>query len=162
MNFREPVTYPGDRLSVVCAVLACILRALQPSLVEDAVKLPDLLLVIAGAGVGGGLRYAAGGWMAMRMNSGFPWHTFVINVLGAFLLGVLMAVPDGGWLSTTHARLLLGVGVLGGFTTFSTLSYESVELIQQGLVAQGMANMFGSGVAGIAAAVAGMLVGRAV
>jgi CrcB protein len=57
-------------------------------------------------------------------------------------------------------RLFLGVGILGGYTTFSTLSYESIALMQRGLIAQGTLNMFGSAFAGLIAVLAGVLVGR--
>lgn len=122
----------------------------------------DIIGVVVGAGIGGGLRYVLGGWMAERWGTAFPWHTLAINVVGAFLLGLLVALSAERGLVSAQARLLLGVGVLGGFTTFSTLSYESVALMEQGLVAQGAANMFGSGVLGIGAAMAGLLVGRAI
>jgi CrcB protein len=121
-----------------------------------------LMWVFVGAGMGGALRYALGGWIAQRWGASFPWHTMVINVSGAFLLGVLMAIGTDRGLVSPEMRLLLGVGILGGFTTFSTLSYESVALIEQGLLVQGMANMFGSAVLGIAAAIAGLYMGRAV
>lgn len=125
-------------------------------------KLMSLMWVFVGAGIGGALRYALGGWIAQRWGASFPWHTMAINVSGAFLLGVLMAIGTDRGLVSPEMRLLLGVGILGGFTTFSTLSYESVALIEQGLVVQGMANMFGSAVLGIAAAVAGLYMGRAI
>jgi CrcB protein len=86
----------------------------------------------------------------------------VVNVSGAFALGVLMALslergaPGPGW------RLFLGVGVLGGYTTFSTLSYESMRLVEQGFVLQGVGNMFGSGLAGLVAVVAGLALGRVI
>jgi CrcB protein len=126
------------------------------------VRLTDVAAVVIGAGIGGGLRYVLGVWMTERLGTAFPWHTLVINVSGAFLLGLLMALSVDRALVPATVRLLLGVGVLGGFTTFSTLSYESVALIEQGLFAQGMANMFGSGVLGIVAAVLGIYVGRLV
>lgn len=122
----------------------------------------DIAAVVVGAGIGGGLRYVVGGWMAERWGTAFPWHTLVINVSGAFLLGVLMAVSVQRGLVSPEMRLFLGVGVLGGFTTFSTLSYETVALLEQGFVVQGAANMFGSGVLGIAAAIAGLILGRAI
>jgi CrcB protein len=84
----------------------------------------------------------------------------VINLSGAFLIGVLMAlslekgVVSGDW------RLFLGTGVLGGFTTFSTLSYESIALMQDGLWVAGFGNMFGSAIAGLLAAWLGLIVGR--
>ena len=125
-------------------------------------KFADVAGVVIGAGIGGGLRYVLGGWMAERWGASFPWHTLVINVSGAFLLGVLMAVTVERNLLPGSMRLLLGVGVLGGFTTFSTLSYESIALVEQGLIMQGALNMFGSAVLGLGAAVLGLLAGRAI
>ena len=125
-------------------------------------KFADVAGVVIGAGIGGGLRYVLGGWMAERWGTSFPWHTLVINVSGAFLLGVLMAVTVERNLLPGSMRLLLGVGLLGGFTTFSTLSYESIALVEQGMIAQGAANMFGSAVLGLGAAVLGVFVGRAI
>jgi CrcB protein len=122
--------------------------------------LGNILIVMAGAGIGGGLRYGLGGWIAERWGATFPWHTFAINVGGAFLIGVLMALSVDRALVSASWRLFLGVGVLGGFTTFSTLSYETVALFERGLFAAGAANMLGSGVAGIAAALLGLWVGR--
>lgn len=125
-------------------------------------RLADIAQVVIGAGIGGGLRYVLGGWMTQRWGSSFPWHTFAINIVGAFLLGMLMAVSVERSLLPSSARLFLGVGILGGFTTFSTLSYESVALIEQGMLVQGMANMFGSAAIGIVAAVLGLFAGRAI
>lgn len=125
-------------------------------------KLVDILIVVLGAGIGGGARYAIGGWIANNLSTSFPWHTLAINISGAFLLGLLMALSiDRGFISGSW-RLFLGTGLLGGFTTFSTLSYESVSLIEQGLYVQGAGNMFGTAVIGILAAIAGLAVGRAI
>ncbi|MBI5231603.1 MAG: fluoride efflux transporter CrcB [Coriobacteriales bacterium] len=118
--------------------------------------------VFLGAGIGGALRYVLGGWIADRWGASFPWHTMVINVGGAFLLGLLMALSVDQQVVSPQVRLLVGVGVLGGFTTFSTLSYESIALLEQGLVAQGLANMFGSAVLGLVAVLAGLAIGRAI
>jgi len=126
------------------------------------VKFADVAGVVIGAGIGGGLRYVLGGWMAERWGASFPWHTLVINVSGAFLLGMLMAVTVERNLLPGSMRLLLGVGLLGGFTTFSTLSYESIALLEQGFFVQGAANMFGSAVLGLGAAVLGLMAGRAI
>jgi CrcB protein len=125
-------------------------------------KLVDVALVMLGAAVGGGLRYAVGVLITERWSTPFPWHTLVINLSGAFLLGILMALTVERGSLPASLILLLGTGVLGGFTTFSTLSYESVALMEHGLYAQGAVNMFGSAVGGIAAVVLGLLVGRAV
>lgn len=125
-------------------------------------KFAGVVAVFIGAGIGGTLRYVLGGWMAERWGVSFPWHTLVINVSGAFLLGVLMALTVERSLLPASMRLFLGVGILGGFTTFSTLSYESVALVEQGLLVQGAANLFGSAVLGAIAAIAGLFVGRAI
>ena len=122
----------------------------------------EIAAVAVGGAIGATLRWGLGTWIVGRTGAAFPWHTLAINVLGAFLIGVLMAVSlergavGGTWL------LFLGTGILGGFTTFSTLSYESIALMNQGLMAAGFANMFGSGVAGLAAVWLGLVVGRAI
>ncbi len=125
-------------------------------------KAIDIAEVFLGAGIGGGLRYALGGWLAQRWGTAFPWHTLAINVSGAFLLGMLTALSTERGVLPPSARLLLGVGLLGGFTTFSTLSYESIALIEQGRVLQGAANMFGSGALGLLAALLGLAAGRVI
>jgi CrcB protein len=127
---------------------------------DRTVNLTDLAAVVAGAGIGGGLRYALGGWVAERWGASFPWGTFLVNISGAFLLGVVMTLSVERSLIPPAWRLFLGVGILGGYTTFSTLSYESIALMQRGLVVQGALNMFGSALAGLAAVLAGVLVGR--
>jgi CrcB protein len=123
-------------------------------------NLTELAAVVAGAGIGGGLRYAVGGWIAERWGASFPWGTFVVNITGAFLLGLVMALSVERSMIPPAWRLFLGVGILGGYTTFSTLSYESIALMQRGLVAQGALNMFGSALAGLVAVLAGVVVGR--
>ncbi|HSQ21518.1 MAG TPA: fluoride efflux transporter CrcB [Coriobacteriia bacterium] len=122
----------------------------------------EIVGVMLGAALGGGARYVLGGWMVERWGASFPWHTLVINVGGAFLLGLLMALSAERGLMTPQVRLFLGVGLLGGFTTFSTLSYESIALVERGLIVQGAANMLGSAALGLVAVVAGLLVGRAI
>jgi len=126
------------------------------------VRFVNIAWVMLGAALGGGMRYALGTWIVQRWNSFFPWHTLAINVAGAFLLGLLMALAAHRGVVTPEMRLFLGVGVLGGFTTFSALSYETVVLLERGMVMQGIANMVGSMVLGIAAVLLGMLVGRTI
>jgi len=125
-------------------------------------KFANIAWVMVGAALGGGLRYVLGTWIVQRWNSFFPWHTLVINVVGAFLLGLLMALAAHRGVVSPEMRLFLGVGVLGGFTTFSALSYETVVLLERGMVAQGIANMVGSMILGIVAVVLGLVVGRTI
>jgi fluoride exporter len=101
-------------------------------------------VVLAGAGLGGLTRYIAGIWIAQKYGGRFPLGTFVINITGAFLVGFLMTLlterlePHPNW------RLFLIVGVLGGYTTFSTLTYEAYEAVRTGAPWLGFVYMAGS------------------
>ena len=121
----------------------------------------ELALVATGGAIGATARYVVGGLVSSRTGAGFPWGTLIVNVLGAFLLGLLMALSTERAVVSTAWRTFLGIGVLGGFTTFSTLSFETVRLLEQGALLVASANMLGSAVVGIAAAIAGLAVGRA-
>lgn len=121
----------------------------------------EIAAVAVGGALGATLRWGIGTWMVGRSGSDFPWHTMLINLVGAFLIGVLMAVSLEKGVISGDWRLFLGTGLLGGFTTFSTLSYESIALMQDGLWVAGFANMFGSAVAGLIAAWLGLIAGRA-
>jgi len=122
----------------------------------------DVAYVAVGGAIGATLRYVLGTWIVERTGAGFPWHTMVINVSGAFLIGVLMALSLDKGVVSGDWRIFLGTGVLGGFTTFSTLSYESIALLERGLVGAGLVNMFGSGAAGLLAAWLGIVLVRAI
>jgi len=98
----------------------------------------EIVLVAAGGAIGAVLRYTIGLSITARTTPGFPWNTLAVNVVGAFLIGVLMALPLGSGVSGASWRLFLATGVLGGFTTFSALSYESVALIENGAVMAGL------------------------
>ena len=89
------------------------------------------LYVAVGGAIGAVLRFAVGGWVTTWVDPGFPWATFVVNLSGSLLLGLLLGVlPD---LATApELRALLAVGFCGAFTTFSTFSYETVALLQDG------------------------------
>src|SRR5580704_15732609 len=97
-----------------------------------------------GAGLGGLARYVAGSWIMLKYGGRFPLGTLVINVTGSFLIGVLMTLfterlhPHPNW------RLFLVVGILGGYTTFSSFEYESYQAIREGARWMGMLYMTGS------------------
>jgi CrcB protein len=119
----------------------------------------DLAMVAAGGAIGAVLRYLVGRAMGPQADSAVPWHTLFVNVTGAFVLGLLIAVAarhgwPGWW------RPFVAVGILGGYTTFSTFSIESVELILRGHSATGLAYAFGSLGIGMLAAWLGLLTGR--
>lgn len=91
-----------------------------------------LFVIAAGGALGAVSRHLLGGWVQGVSGGGFPWGTLSVNVLGSFLLGLVMV-----WLQATlasgEARYFVAVGFLGSFTTFSTLSLETLELLQEGL-----------------------------
>ncbi|GIW24570.1 fluoride efflux transporter CrcB [Meiothermus sp.] len=89
------------------------------------------LLVMLGGAIGAMLRYGLGAWVQGLSGPGFPWSTFLINISGSFLIGVVLRQSLDGALSPEW-RLFLAVGVLGGYTTFSTFSWETLTLVQQG------------------------------
>jgi len=120
-------------------------------------------LGIAVAGALGALaRYQLDGFVSRRASGPFPWGTLVINLSGAFLLGAAFMVLTERLATPTWVRPTLTVGFLGAYTTFSTLSLETVRLIQDGSYAYAFINSAGSMLLGIAFVYAGMIVGRLV
>ena len=119
------------------------------------------LLVGLGGFLGANARYVTARWVGTLIDARFPLGTFLINVSGSFLLGVLGAllaerfVPHGD-----NLRLALGVGFLGAFTTFSTFEYETNALLEDGLWVTALANVFLSLFLGLVAVRAGLVAAR--
>lgn len=105
------------------------------------------LLVMLGGALGAALRYGLGTWVQGLSGPGFPWSTFLINLSGSFLIGLVLRLSLDGPLSPEW-RLFLAVGVLGGYTTFSTFSWETLTLVQQGEWAKAFLYVAGSVVLG--------------
>ncbi len=103
------------------------------------------LPVMLGGAIGAGLRFFVGSVLPVR--SSWPWPTFCVNLLGGFLMGALAASVLRGAVSE-ELRLFAGVGVLGGFTTFSAFSMESFAMVERGewglATAYGLASVVGS------------------
>jgi CrcB protein len=94
---------------------------------------PGAWLALAAAGAVGTLaRYVAGGWLAQRIGSTFPWETCLINIAGCLAIGGLAGFLDRGGLVSATQRTVLMIGLLGGFTTFSTFGLELFRLVQDG------------------------------
>ncbi len=91
----------------------------------------ELLLVMLGGAVGSGLRYGAGLLFAPSEGT-FPWSTFLVNVIGSFLLGVLVGISVQTDSVSRPAMLLLGTGLCGGFTTYSAFAVESAMFVHHG------------------------------
>jgi fluoride exporter len=114
-------------------------------------------IVVVGLGgfVGANARYLLTIWVQGRWGTAFPYATFAINVTGSFLLGLVGAfVLRQGWSDTW--RLLIGVGFVGAYTTFSTFELETVQLLAQGQNGRALFYLFGSVLLGLAAAYAGI------
>ncbi len=118
-----------------------------------------LLYVGVGGFFGAVLRYWISGWVYQLTGTDFPYGTLVVNLIGAFLLGVFMAVTLQANISTAM-RHLVAIGMLGAFTTFSTFSYETLQLLQHGELWRGLLNIGVSIIAGLIAVWLGMLLGR--
>ena len=94
------------------------------------IMLKNILLVGTGSFLGGALRYIVS--LLVKYTGGFPWATFTVNILGCLLIGVLWGIFSRCANASQQLVLFLSVGFCGGFTTFSTLSKESLQLIQSG------------------------------
>jgi CrcB protein len=121
--------------------------------------------VLAAIALGGGLGSLARYGLSRALPTGpgqFPWATFITNVLGCLLIGLLMVLITERWTVHRLARPFLGVGVLGGFTTFSTYAVETRGLLQPGTVGLAFAYLAGTFAGAMLAVVAGVSVTRAV
>jgi fluoride exporter len=114
-----------------------------------------LLLVALGGALGASCRYGVG-VAATHLGSGhFPWGTFSVNIIGSFILGVLVAMMTFSWSPSPELRAFVVVGVLGGFTTFSAFSLDVVLLIERGRLTLAALYLIGT----VAISVAGLFAG---
>jgi CrcB protein len=113
-----------------------------------------LLLVCAGGAIGSGARYLVGSWAVAAWGTGFPWGTLAVNLTGSFLISVIMYLGLEVGAVGPDLRMFLAVGVLGGFTTYSSFNHETLALAQRGQwgLAAGYvgATLLGAWVAGLA------------
>ncbi len=120
------------------------------------------VLVFIGAGIGGVIRYLIGVGATRYFSVDFPWATLAINVLGSFLMGVIAAwfVFRPGPGGTQELRIFLTTGILGGFTTFSTFSLESIYLWERGAPVAALVYVGGSLVLGLVGVASGLALVR--
>jgi CrcB protein len=122
-----------------------------------------LLLIIGVGGFMGSIsRYLVQGWMIRLFASQFPIGTSVVNIAGSFLIGVIYALAEKSGLLSNEWRLFLATGFCGGFTTFSTFSYEIVTLLRGGMTSYAILYILGSVVLGVLAALFGIWLMRMV
>ncbi len=117
-----------------------------------------ILAVACGGFVGAPSRYLLDRAVSGRVESDLPWGTFVINVTGSFLLGLLTALTLVHHLSPV-ANALLGTGFCGAYTTFSTFTFETVRLYEEGRLLEATGNLLASVLVGLVAAAGGVALG---
>jgi CrcB protein len=118
----------------------------------------NILLVGLGGGAGSILRYLCQKWINESYQHDFPLATFLVNVFGCFLIGILYALAEKGNILSPHTRLLLITGFCGGFTTFSTFAFENMNLLRTGDSFYFLLYAIGSVVLGIAAVYIGSFI----
>jgi fluoride exporter len=104
------------------------------------------LWIALGSGIGGATRFGLAEWMAARFGDSFPWGTIAVNVTGCFLIGIFATItgPDGKWVADATQRHFFMTGVLGGFTTFSSMSHQTLHLAKDGQWLHAAANVVGT------------------
>jgi CrcB protein len=111
----------------------------------------NFIVVFLGGGIGAATRFGLGTWIGQRWGRSFPLGTFMINVSGSFLIGLLMTLMAERFTENPAWRLLLVVGVLGGYTTFSSFEYETGKLVTDGEYLYATLNVVLSVILGFAA-----------
>ncbi len=120
----------------------------------------QFLWVCAGSAAGGGARYLLSLGAMRLFGAGFPYGTIVVNFLGSFLLAAIMLVGTETTVLSPTARIALSIGLMGGFTTYSTFSYETLKYLQDGSWALALANVLVTVLGCLAAAWLGWTVSR--
>ena len=120
------------------------------------------LLISAGAILGANLRYWVGGWAAERFGTSFPYGNLIINLTGSFILGFFITLATDRLLLDPRWRVLVAIGFLGSYTTFSSYTFESMSLILDNQWLPGLLNLFGSAFLGGLAVFLGIFLARAI
>lgn len=124
--------------------------------------LRTILIVGTGGFIGSVMRYLIQVYIEKGLASTFPWGTFVANIAGSFIIGIVFAFAEKGNLMNSEWRIFLAVGVCGGFTTFSSFAYNNLILLEEHSYGQLLWNVGGSLFFGILAVYLGIIVVRAI
>lgn len=119
-------------------------------------RMLTVLAVSAGGTLGACGRYAVSQWAEIQWGGAFPWGALLINLTGSLVLACFLTLATERLAVSSAMRLFIATGFLGAFTTFSTFSYETVQLIQHGHTVRAVAYLIASIVGGLAAALAGV------
>jgi CrcB protein len=126
---------------------------------RKVIGLMTYFVIGTGGFIGANVRFLIGRWAVQRWGAAFPYGTLIINVAGCFILGLFATLAtrlawNDAW------RLLIAVGFVGAFTTFSTFEYETFELVGQGNMLRALANLLGSIAFGFSAVFLGVVLAR--
>ena len=119
------------------------------------------LWICLGGAFGSGMRYLVALWLPTVLGAAFPWATLAVNVVGSFLLAIIMHVGAVAGLMSPTLRLALGTGIMGGFTTYSTFNYETLAFLEAGVWRVAVTYIATTLVGCLAAGFAGTLLARA-
>ena len=124
----------------------------------------QFLLVCCGGFLGTGARYALDGFISHRFGETFPFGTLTVNLLGCFVIGVVFVLtgPDSRVLVSADVRQFLTIGILGGFTTFSSFTVQTLTLLREGDIQAAIANVGLSVVVGLLAVWVGETVAKGI
>jgi CrcB protein len=120
-----------------------------------------ILILAVSATLGAALRYYASLWAAAQFGTAFPYGTLLVNVVGSFILGAFLTLATQRIIVSPALRLFVATGFCGSLTTFSTYSYETVAMLEQGSYLTGALYLFGSLALGIVSVIAGAALIRA-
>lgn len=118
-----------------------------------------ILALITGGAIGTLLRYGLSGWTYKFFDEVFPWGTLVVNLISAFSVGFLWSLFES-WIVSPNIRVFVFIGILGGFSTFSTYVLETINLAREGETALALSNIIISNVAGVVLVYLGMITAR--
>jgi fluoride exporter len=121
-----------------------------------------LMLVCLGGAIGSGLRYVVSGLAARWLGADFPYGTFIVNVVGSFLIGLIQEIAMTSVLIPETTRLFLTVGIMGGLTTYSSFSYDTLRLMQTGAWGYAWLNVLVTTAVCLGVCLLGIALGRAV
>jgi len=126
----------------------------------NEIMLRTIFIVGTGGFIGSVLRYLVQVFVEKELMSTFPWGTFVANIAGSFIIGIVYALAEKGNLLSAEWRMFLAVGICGGFTTFSSFAYNNMMMLKEGVYGQFFLNVGGSLFFGLLAVYLGMMMVR--